>query len=78
MPLNWDQFTNLMLAALGSPAFQNFLGALDGSGRAQATFDTQGTVDPLLIGQTLSFAYLLSYPPAWDFTSNPVHLAFDP
>jgi hypothetical protein len=78
MPINWDAFTSLALAALGSPAFQNFMGNLDGSGQATATFDTLGAVDPVLIGHTISFAYMLSYPLAWDFASNPVGLTFDP
>jgi hypothetical protein len=78
MPINWDSFTNVALSMLGSPAFQNFMGSLDGTGQAVATFDTLGAVDPNLIGQTMSFAFLLGYPPGWDFASNPVGLTFEP
>ena len=78
MPINWDAFTTLALSALGTPVFQNFMGQLDGSGQATATLDTLGPLDPVMIGQTMSFAYLLGYPPGWDFTSNPVDLIIDP
>jgi hypothetical protein len=78
MPINWDAFTNLVLASLGSPVFQNFMGTLDGSGQAAAVFNSMGPLDPVLIGQTMSFAYLLGGPPGWDFTSNPVDLTIDP
>jgi hypothetical protein len=78
VPLNWDAITNFIIGTLGTPMFQNFMGTLDGLGQASATFDTLGAVDPLMVGQTLSFAYLLTYPPAWDFSSNCVTLDLDP
>ena len=78
VPLNWDAFTNLVLSALGSPVFQNFMGSLNGSGEATATFDSLGPVDPVMIGQTMSFAYILGGQPKWNFSSNPVNLVFEP
>jgi hypothetical protein len=78
VPLNWDAFTNVVLGLMGSPVFQGFTGALDGSGSAQATFDTLGSVDPILIGLSATFAFLTGPPPGWDFTSNSVEVAFIP
>ena len=72
VPINWDALTNVILASLGNPVFQGFMGNLDGTGGATAVFDTLGAVDPLLIGQTLNFAFLLSPPPGWDFASNAI------
>jgi hypothetical protein len=70
VPLNWDAFTNLALSLLGSPLFQNFTGTLDGLGAATATFDTQGALDPLLVGETFSFVFVLNQP--WNFASNAI------
>ncbi|MEW6743051.1 MAG: C25 family cysteine peptidase [Planctomycetota bacterium] len=78
MPLNWDVFTNIVVSHLNSPIFQDFMRPLDESGQAVATFDTQGPCDPVVVGQSLYFAYLLTYPPAFDFTSNPIEVTFEP
>jgi hypothetical protein len=69
--MNWDGFTALVVRLINTPVFQNFMGALDMSGKALATFDTLGPV-PGSAGLTLSFAYGLSGP--WDFASNGVNV----
>jgi hypothetical protein len=78
VPINWDLFTNLIMGSLGGPVFQNFMGTLDGSGCATASFDTFGPLDPSLIGIEASFAFIMGPPPAWNFVSNLIPLAFEP
>ena len=75
LPINWDLFTNLVLGLINTPVFHNFMGTLDASGKAQATFDTLGPV-PGSAGLMLSFAYGLSSP--WDFASNGVNIEIIP
>jgi len=75
LPLNWDAFTDLVLLLLNTPVFQNFLSTLDGSGKAQAAFNTFGPV-PGAAGLTLSFAYALNNP--WDYASNAVNVEIVP
>ena len=72
LPLNWDIFSDIIMMGLGSPIFQNFLGNLDGQGQATATLMAIGPFDPALVGAELFFAYPLSFPPSWNFASNPV------
>jgi hypothetical protein len=76
LPLNWDGFTTILLGALGSPMCQGFMGQLDASGRATATLDTLGPVDPTSVGQTLYFAYLLGPEPF--FASNAIEVTLIP
>lgn len=78
LPLNWDFFTDIIFGNVGSPAFLNFLGFLDASGRAQASLNVPGPFDPGLIGINVYFAYLLGPPPGFDFTSNSIALTMDP
>jgi hypothetical protein len=78
VPLNWDVFTDFILTLLVTPVFQNFLGNLDGSGQSTATLDTLGSLDPVLVGYTAHFGFVLSQPPAWDFVSNVIPVVFDP
>lgn len=75
LPLNWDGFTNLVVAFTNTPAFQGFLGTLDGLGRAAPRLDTLGPI-PGTAGITLYFAYTLDAP--WEFTSNPVEIQVVP
>jgi hypothetical protein len=69
LPLNWDVFTNLIIDLLNSPIFSNFMGKLDGTGSANAVFDTLGPI-PGAAGITMQFAYALNNP--WNFASNSV------
>ena len=72
LPLNWDLFTNLAISLINTPAFSNFMGKLDGTGSATATFDTLGPLPSGSAGLTLYFAYALNSP--WDFASNPINI----
>jgi predicted outer membrane repeat protein len=70
LPLNYDAFMLFVYQNVNTPTFQNFSGNLSwGSSTAQAVLDTQGAV-PMLVGQTMHFAYVLDGPV--DFSSNPV------
>ena len=75
VPLNWDDFSNLSLLWSGTPYFQNFFGTLDGAGKASATFNTQGPLDPAFVGIEASFAFA-TLPPG-DFISNPVTVTIE-
>jgi len=75
LPVNWDIFTNLVLSLANTPAFQGFLGTLDGSGTATAKLDTFGPV-PGSAGITLFFAFGLNND--WDYVSNPVTVKIVP
>jgi hypothetical protein len=76
LPLNWDAFTYLVLSLSNTPPFTNFIGGLGPTGRASATLDTLGPVDPRHIGITMYFAYALTNP--WDGVSNPVSVVIGP
>lgn len=76
LPLNWDAFTDLLLAFLNTPVCANFYGQLDGTGQAAATLDTFGPIDPTVIGETAHFAFTLNKP--FDFTSNAIPVEFVP
>jgi hypothetical protein len=76
LPLNWDPFTNLIIAFLNSPIFFDFTGTLDASGSAQALFDTLGPMPSGLAGLCLSFAYAVRGP--WDLASNPIQVEVIP
>jgi hypothetical protein len=76
LPLNWDVLTDVVLLLLNTQFFQNFMGTLDGAGSTTATLDTNGPLDPALIGETACFAFTLGNP--YDFTSNPIEVTFDP
>ena len=77
MPLNWDLFTLMTLVYLNSTIFSGFLGNLDASGNAFATFDTQGPLLPDMVGVHFGFAYALvdGY---INFVSNPVSIEVIP
>jgi hypothetical protein len=75
LPLNWDSFTNMVLAFLNTPIFDQFMGTLAVGGEASATFNTLGPVYGM--GDlTLSFAFALNKP--WDFVSNPINILVVP
>lgn len=78
LPLNWDIFTDVVMALLGTPVFQDFMGILDANGSAQAALNAPGPLDPVLIGLEAHFAYLLGAPPGFDFVSNPIPVTFTP
>ncbi|MHC4944138.1 MAG: M28 family metallopeptidase [Planctomycetota bacterium] len=68
LPLNWDWFTDFVIALINTPVFLNFLGTLDTSGTATAQLNAPPA--PGFAGITMHYAYALNNP--WDFVSNPV------
>ncbi len=70
VPLNFDVLTDLVVNNLNTPAFDGFLGSLDGQGRASATLDTIVALGPAAIGLEITFAYVLTAPIS--FASNPI------
>ncbi|MHC5211086.1 MAG: integrin alpha, partial [Planctomycetota bacterium] len=62
VPLNIDAFFHLALGLAGTPAFEDFVGTLDGDGRAVAALDTQGPFPPIVVGLQLHFAFVLLSP----------------
>jgi hypothetical protein len=78
LPLNWDLLTDVIMLCLGTPICKDFLGALDGDGKAAAELNTFGPVDPILIGETAHFAYCLRGWPGFNFVSNPIGVTFEP
>jgi hypothetical protein len=76
IPINRDFLTRHIYFNLNSPRYQNFLGRLDGQGKAAAVLDTQGPVSPVHVGRTVSLAFTLTG--AFDYVSNPVFIAIEP
>jgi hypothetical protein len=68
LPLNWDAFTDLVIALINTSVFTNFLGTLDGDGTATAQLNAPSV--PGIAGVTMHYAYALNNP--FDFVSNPV------
>ena len=74
LPLNWDAFTNVVIALSNSTLFTGFMGTLDGTGYAAASLNLPPV--PGAAGITMYYAYALNDP--WDFTSNPVSVEIVP
>ncbi len=62
IPLNQDQYTDLVLQWFNKPVFANFVGTLNGAGDAMATFNPPVITDPTLIGAPLHFAWFTILP----------------
>ena len=75
LPVNWDVFTNIVLALVNTAPFSGFLGQLDTNGQATAKFDTLGPI-PGTAGAAFTFAFALNKP--WDFASNAVTVSVTP
>ena len=75
LPLNWDIFTNIVVDLINTPIFSNFMGKLNGTGSANAIFDTLAPISGTA-GLTMHFAFALNNP--WDFVSNPVGIEIVP
>jgi hypothetical protein len=75
VPLNYDVFTDIVILFWNTPVFENFLGTLDGKGRASAALNATA-IDPVAVGVTLDFAYILANP--IDFASNPAPVTIVP
>jgi len=75
MPLNWDVFTDLVLAFLNTSLFNNYMGKLDSNGLGSAQFNAPPT-SQAAVGLVLFHAYCLSNP--FNFVSNPIQIEFTP
>jgi len=78
LPLNWDLFTETILASFGanSKFFRGFSSSLDEWGCAEATFCTGGALPPDAAGLVHHLAFILINP--CDFVSNPVKISIKP
>ena len=76
LPLKWDVFTGIVMSSLGTPIFKSFMGILDAAGKANATLDTMGPVNPIMAGTKIYFAYMLAPNPF--FASNPITITLEP
>ena len=80
MPLRWDDLTSIVAYAAQSEksfCLFNFYAQLDALGGAFAKLDTQGPLDPLLVGLMLHFSYAVKTPPWWA-ASNAVAIEIVP
>jgi hypothetical protein len=64
----------MVMKMVNSFLFQDFMGALDGNGKAAAQMNLPPV--PGFAGTTLTFAYAINAP--WDFASNPVAVEIVP
>ncbi len=79
LPLNPDAYFNFILAAPTFPLFVGFLGNLDASAQANATFVMPPASPPTLVGLTLLHAYLAAGPFGnVNYASNAVPVHFVP
>lgn len=78
LPVNFDVFTHYILFPLiNTPTFQDFLGALDGDGKATAVLYWPGpSMPPGSVGIVMYYAYCLGWP--WEFASNYVEVEIVP
>ena len=74
LPLNWDPFTDFVVALMNTSVFSNFLGTLDASGNTTAQLNAPPV--PGFAGITMHYAYALNRP--WNFVSNPVAIEIVP
>ena len=74
LPLNWDNFTNVIINMVNSSVFTNFQGKLDGQGNGTAQLNLPPV--PGTAGLTMYYAFALNNP--WDFASNPVPIEIVP
>ena len=74
LPLNWDLFTNTILALVNKPFFDQFTGMLDANGANTAKMQLPPV--PGYTGTVMYFAYALNNP--WNFVSNPVAVEIIP
>lgn len=71
LPLNLDPVTDVVVSMLNTGVFSDFLGTLNGEGKATAQLNTTGLgyLSPGCVGVDLHFAYAIFSP--WDAASNP-------
>jgi len=69
IPLNRDNFTDLILKYYNYPVFTDFRGLFDLEGEATAVLNAQGPLQ-VQVGTIVHFAFTAEFP--YDFQSNPV------
>jgi hypothetical protein len=74
LPINWDAFTNMVISMVNGPAFDQFMGTLNGSGNATATLN----LPPIPGVTSLVMYYAFALNNKWDFVSNPVEIHIVP
>jgi agmatine/peptidylarginine deiminase len=72
LPLNWDFFTDFVLAYANTAFFVDFQGTLDSAGIGAACLDTLGPLPREMEGLSLYFAFTLYNP--FDFVSKPIEV----
>lgn len=72
--LNWDLFTDIVVALLNTPMFAGFLGDFDAFGQANAQLLT-GPLPAGYAGLELNFGYCLGW--HWEYVSNPVRITVE-
>jgi len=71
LPLNWDAFTDAVMAWVNTPLFANFMGTLDELGMAAAQLNAP-PIDPQFVGVVMHYSFCVNNP--FDFVSNPVEI----
>ncbi|MFH2001160.1 MAG: hypothetical protein ABIK28_15875, partial [Planctomycetota bacterium] len=76
IPINYDIFTEVVIGFWNIAPFVNFQSTLDTQGRAMATLDYSGTLDPGAVGAVMNYAFVLAGP--FDTASNAVAVPIVP
>jgi len=76
LPINYDFFTRHILGHMNGPIYQNFRAFLDNDGKGTAILDSQGAINPVYVGNNLTFAFTLYG--AFDYVSNPIAVEIEP
>jgi hypothetical protein len=74
IPLNWDYYSRMVYKNLNTSIFVNFLGTLDGNGRAAPVFNYPGNGSSMWIGYVFHHAAFTLNP--IDLSSNAVPVTF--
>ncbi len=76
IPLNRDALTDFIIDHLNGFVFQDFMGYVGDDGRALATLNIPGPIDPGHAGKVITFAFTLL--DGFDMVSNPVFISVKP
>jgi TolB protein len=77
LALHYDPFMELVIKAMNTSCFSQFMDRLDASGTGSAQLNTMGPIDPGFAGLVMHFAYVVNTPP-WGHVSNPVAIRIVP
>lgn len=75
LPINWDPFTEFVLALMDLSVFFDFYGSLDAGGKGSAVLSSPSLASGS-IGLRMDFAYCLNH--TFNFASNPVGIEIVP